>query len=215
MSRPVHEQLRELATDVRDLQVPPAAAVRARGRLRGRRQLTALVVAGVVVAATAGTVATRTLDRTHQDTAAAGGLPRMNCVLALPDDPAEVSIRVLGGGAAAGTPDATASQLRARRFHVLVGPADAGRTEAGPADAADLRYGPTAIGAATVVRAMVHGPVLMRFDPDRRDMAIDLVLGPAFTRLATTTEVNQGLAEAGEPTAPPQCLAAASPARGH
>jgi hypothetical protein len=129
----------------------------------------------------------------------------MNCVLALPDDPTEVSIRVLGGGAPAGTPDATASQLRARRFKVLVGPTDAGRTDADPTDAAMLRYGPTAIGAATVVRAMVHGPVLMRFDPDRRDTAIDLTLGPAFTRLATATEVNQGLADAGEPSAPPQC----------
>lgn len=75
-------------------------------------------------------------------------------------------------------------------------------------------YGPAAVGAAAVVRAEVHGAVDMRFVPERRDVTIDLVLGPAFTRLATTTEVNQNLVTAGEPSAPPQCSAVASPIRG-
>jgi hypothetical protein len=200
MSRPVHERLRELETDVRDLQVLPAAAVRARGRRRGRRQLTALVVAGVVVATLAGVVATRNLERPHQRTTATGDLPRVTCDLAIPSSPAEVRVRVLDGGAPEGLPDTTVSQLRERSFHVLVG-----TTEGDPAGTAALRYGPTAIGAATLLRAMVHGDVLMRFDPDRHDETIDLTLGPAFTRLATTIEANQNLVSAGEPSAPPQC----------
>jgi hypothetical protein len=203
MSRPVHERLRELETEVRDLQVLPAAAVRARGRRRGHRQLTALVVAGAVVATTAGIAVT--LERPDQRTAATGGLPRVECDLALPDSPAEIRVRVLDGGAAAGLPSTAAAELRARSFTVLAG-TTGGEPAAG---VATLHYGPSAIGAAYLLRAAVHGDVLMRFDPDRRDETIDLSLGPAFTRLATSTEINQNLVAAGEPSAPPQCSTAA------
>ena len=201
MSRPVHERLRELETDVRDLRVLPAAAVRARGRRRGRRQLAALVVAGAVVATTAGIATTKALERPDQRTVATGYLPRVACVLALPDSPTEVRIRVLDGGVTAGLAETTASQLRARSFSVQVGTARGG----GPAGTAALSYGPAAIGSATLVRAELPGEVTMRFDPDRRDGTVDLTLGPAFTHLATTTEVNQNIVAAGEPSAPPQC----------
>jgi hypothetical protein len=110
---------------------------------------------------------------------------------------------VLDGGAPAGLVDGTAAQLRARRFVVQNGTADRDPV----VGVAALRYGPTAIGAASVLRAEVHGSVTMRFDPDRRDETVDLTVGPAFTRLATATEVNQSLAAAGEPSAPPQCSA--------
>jgi hypothetical protein len=63
------------------------------------------------------------------------------------------------------------------------------------------------------VRAAVHGDVLMYFDPGRRDETIDLTLGPAFTRLATTIEVNRKLVEVGEPSPPPQCSTATSRTR--
>jgi len=200
MSRPVHERLRELETDVRDLRVLPAAAVRARGRRRGRRQLTALVVAGAVVATTAGIAATRTLERPDQRTVATGDLPRMACVLALPDSPTEVRIRVLDGGAPAGLAETTVSQLRARSFIVQVG-----TTRGGPVGTAALSYGPAAVGAASLLRAELPGEVTMRFEPDRRDGTIDLTLGSAFTHLATTTEVNQNVVAAGELPAPSQC----------
>ena len=202
MSRPVLERLRELETDVRGLPVLPAAAVRARGRRRGRRQLITGAVAGAVVVAAAGVTAAGTVERSRHDSAPAAGTPALTCVLSLPDDPATVSIRVFSGAAPAGTSGAIASQLRARQFQVLAG-ADGGDPD--PADAAVLRYGPAEIGAASLVRAFVHGPVGMRFDPGRRDPSVDLVLGPAFTRLAGAIEVNRALAEAGEPSAPPQC----------
>jgi hypothetical protein len=202
MPRTVHERLRELETDVRDLQVLPAATVRDRGRRRTRRQLAAVAVAGAVVATTAGITVTRSFERPPANTAAAAtsAVPSLSCVLALPNNPAEVHIRVLDGGAPVGEFDKTAARLRARTFTVLP------RTTGGdPAATTTVRYGPAAIGAATVVRAMVHGEVSMSFDPDRPDDTIDLTLGASFTRLATTTEVNQNLAAAGEPSAPPQC----------
>ena len=87
-------------------------------------------------------------------------------------------------------------------FTVLVG-----MTGGDPGGTATLRYGPTAIGAATLLRAEVYGEVLMRFDPGRRDQTVNLTLGPAFTRFATTTEINRNLATAGEPSAPPRAPA--------
>jgi hypothetical protein len=200
MSRSVPEQLRELEADVRDLKVLPAAAVRARGRTRGRRKVAAVSVAGVVVATTAGV----TVGWPHQGAAPTGidpaGRAAISCVTALPQDPAEVRIRVFDGGAPAGVADAAAAQLRARTFTVLDR-----ATDVRPEGSAALRYGPAAIGAATLLRAALQGEVTMRFDPDRRDEVIDLTLGPAFTRTATTTELNRNLVAVGEPTAPPQC----------
>jgi hypothetical protein len=200
MSRPAHDRLRDLESDVRDLRVLPAAEVRARGRQRGRRQMTALLAAGAVVATTAGIAATNVLERPGPSTIAVGDHPGVKCVLALPDSPGEVRIRVLDGGAPAGLPGTTANQLRERQFVVV-----AGATDGDVAGAAALRYGPESIGAASVVRALVHGEVLMRFVPDRSDATIDLTLGRAFTRLSNTTETNQNLATEGEPSAPPQC----------
>jgi hypothetical protein len=112
---------------------------------------------------------------------------------------------VLDGGAPAGLPETTASQLRARDFTVLAG--TAGQD---PDGESALRYGPASIGAAALLRAVLHGEVTMRFDPDRRDETIDLTVGPAFTRLATATEINQNLVAAGKPSAPPQCSTAGS-----
>jgi hypothetical protein len=192
MSRPVRERLRELEADVQHLQVRPAADIRARGRSRGRRQAAAVVAAGVAVVATTGIA----LTWPHQRVNPTGDRPAVSCVLALPDDPAEVRIQVFGGGA-----DTVAAQLRARRFSVQIAAIHPGPVTG----AAALRYGPAAIGAATVVRAEVHGAVAMRFDPGRPDATVDLTVGPAFTRLATATEVNRDLALAGEPSAPPEC----------
>ncbi|WP_433301232.1 hypothetical protein ACQP2F_05500 [Actinoplanes sp. CA-030573] len=236
------ERLRDLEAEVRDLPVMPAAAVRARGRSRGRRRLAAWTAAGAVVAVTGfayawphlTTAATGTgiggstgmgtggSTGTGAGTAPATRLPAtalaVACDLALPGDPADVHIRVVGGGAPAATLQKTATQLRDRRFRVESGPdgssgpngpddpnGPTGSTGPDVAEAATLHYGPASIGAATLVRAEVTGAVTMLFDADRGDDTIDLTVGAAFTRLATTTEVNQSLVAAGEPTAPPQC----------
>ncbi|GIM89312.1 LytR C-terminal domain-containing protein [Paractinoplanes toevensis] len=201
MSRPVEDQLRELSDDVQNLHVLPAAAVRARGRRRGRQQMAALAVAGAVIATTAGITVTRSLESPTANQSADRSSPLAACVVALPDSPDAVRIRVLDGGAPAGLPGTTAAELRARSFTVVA----TGTSNDPAVGAATLSYGPTAIGAANLLRAVVQGQVTMRFDPERHDDTVDLALGPAFTRLTTTTELNQNLAAAGEPTAPPQC----------
>lgn len=201
MSQPIRERLRELEAEVQDLHVLPAAAVRARGRRRRRRQLAATAVGVVVMTTAVGIAATRTLERPRLP---AGATPGPACNTALPDDPAAVRIRLVGGGAPAELVGATATQLRERRFTVQTGTGTGTATDR-LAGTAAVRYGPAAIGAAALVRAELHGDAAMSFDPGRRDGTVDVVLGSAFGRLATTTEVNQALVTAGEPTAPPQC----------
>jgi len=179
------------------------------------------MAAVAVVATAAGVTATKTTEWPRQRAAAPGpaaaqpGGDRtgnnlgVGCVVALPDSPDTVRIRVLDAGASAGVVDATATQLRERQF-VVVGDT-AGTTDPRDSHPAALRYGPLAIGAANLLRAELRGDTTMWFDPDRRDDTIDLALGATFTRLATVTEVNQSLVAAGEPTAPPQCSTPTSP----
>lgn len=217
MSRSMPDEFRKLESEVQNLEVLPAAEVRARGRRRGRRQMAATAVAVAVVATTAGVAATRTLGSSDQPTAAPGlvaaqpssAAPGLQCDLTLPDSAEEVRIRVLDGGAPAGAAAAIATQLRERRYVVV---RDTGGPTAPATGPATVSYGPAAIGAATLVKAVVLGESTMRFDPDRTGDTIDLTLGSAFERLTTATELNQALVELGEPAAPPQCATAPSPA---
>ncbi|WP_306207677.1 LytR C-terminal domain-containing protein [Actinoplanes sp. RD1] len=183
------DQLRALEDDVAQLPVAPAADIRARGRRRGRTQLTATVVAVAAAATTAGVVAT--LHGPAPQPAAAppsrAAVP-IECVVTLPTSPDQVRVRVSDTGAA--------TALRERGFTVLSGPGDTGP--------AVLRYGPEAIGDAALLRAYLPG-VTPVYDPGRAGDTMDLTVGPAFTGLATTTEVNQALVEAGAPTPPPGC----------
>ncbi|MFI5934237.1 LytR C-terminal domain-containing protein [Actinoplanes sp. NPDC051494] len=197
----MRDRIRDLELEVHNLKVAPAAIVRARGRSRARRQLAVTVAAGAVVLTTAGL--TIGWPQQQQHAAPIAAAPGLSCVLDLPRSPSEIRIRVLDGGAPAGLPATTAAQLRERSYSVLDGtPARE------PSATTTLRYGPTSIGAAALLIAVLHGETTMQFDPDRTDEAVDVILGPSFTRLATTTELNQTLTIAGPPTAPAECTPA-------
>ncbi|MEU8607066.1 hypothetical protein AB0C29_03570 [Actinoplanes sp. NPDC048791] len=205
MSRPVRERLVELSADVDQVRLAPAAAVRARGRSRARRRRvgTAAALATVVVAGGFGLSSVAGGDPSPVATLPAG--PSSRCAfpvdLKLPDNPGDVVIKVVGRSDLVG---ATAIELGHRGFVASeLRSFDPDADNAGPV--AVLRYGPQAVGAATVVRALVSGDVAMKFLPDRGDRTIDLALGTGFRRLATTTEVNMALVELGEPTRPPGC----------
>ncbi|AGZ46397.1 hypothetical protein [Actinoplanes friuliensis] len=112
--------------------------------------------------------------------------------LALPDDPSRVTVQVTDG-----SPELFA-EPRSRKFTVL----DSSTVRVPVEPVTYLRYGPAAVGAATVLRATISGEVDMRFDPDRIGTTIDLVVGQGAFGPATTTEMNQALVE---PTRPPEC----------
>ena len=187
------------------MKVLPAAAVRARGRRRAWRQRTSVVAVVAVVAAGGGFAATDT-GRPQQPAAPVD--KGLTCTLSLPDSPAEVTVRVIDGGAAAGMADLALTGLRNRQFTVTTGLS----REAGDLKGdVVLRYGPTAIGNATLLRAYFPGSVAMIFDPSRHDDVVDVTVGPGFTSFHTTTEVNQFLVQHGNPTAPPQCTSVIQP----
>jgi LytR cell envelope-related transcriptional attenuator len=196
MSRTLPDRLRQLDTDLDDLRVLPAATVRARGRRRAHRRLVGAVAAVAAAAGTTGVM--MILVRPEQPPVTTAGPSAPACTLALPADPAQVRVRVIDGGAPAGPADAVAG-LRDRRLTVLTG------TPAKTTDATAMRYGPEAVGAASLLRAYLPGEVIMSFDARRAGDTIDLTIGSDFTRLASPTEVNQALVAAGEPTAPPGC----------
>ncbi|XVV13279.1 LytR C-terminal domain-containing protein [Actinoplanes sp. CA-131856] len=196
----MHDRLQELETDVRHLKLLPAEAIRARGRSRARRQKAALLTAAAVVATTAGVTLGWPQPQPSAPTADRPSIPAITCDLSLPSSPSDVQVRVLDGGASPTQLATVAAQLLNRTFTVLDG--TTGPHSDSPAT---LLYGPTSIGDAAVLRAVIQGETTMRFDPDRPDEAIDLILGPSFTRLATPTEMNQNLVNAGQPTAPPEC----------
>jgi hypothetical protein len=207
MSRPLRDRLLELQQDAGQVRLAPAADVRARGLRRARRRTagTAVACAALVTVAGFGVTAVLGPDGTPDTVATLPAGPQGNCRypvdLALPDDPRTVQIEVSAGADRAGQ---VAGELAARGFaatgHGLIDPdSDTDGT------VAVIRYGPGAIGAATLVRALVGNGAVMRFYPERDGRTVDLALGTEFGRLATTTEVNQALVEAGEPTRPPGC----------
>jgi hypothetical protein len=93
-----------------------------------------------------------------------------------------------------------ADDLRNRGFVV-------GRVEEHPekyAAAAKLHYGPKTLAAASVVRAQFVGQDdAGGFDLKRGDDSVDIVLGSSFKELGSKTEVNQKIAQLGNPSPPP------------
>jgi LytR cell envelope-related transcriptional attenuator len=72
------------------------------------------------------------------------------------------------------------------------------------AGGAKLNFGPKALAGASVVRAQFVG----QDDPGgftlkRTDDSVDIVLGASFKELGSKTEVNQKIAQLGNPTPPP------------
>lgn len=194
----VHEGLQDMTAEVRDLRVPPAAAIRARGDRRRRRRLAAVTAAGAVAVITAGAAVAawpqhRPAPAPPGDQTAASQRS-YTCLTALPDDPAKIRIWVSGNA-----PQKAVAELRQRGFSVV------GTTNAPATSGTTLHYGPLSVGTATLLRAAVHGEVAMVFQSNRDGDTIDLTLGRDFTRLATTTELNRAMAGIGEPTPPPGC----------
>jgi hypothetical protein len=204
MSRPVRERIAELEADVQHLRLAPAAAVRARGRSRARRRRAGTTAALAVVVGAAGFgVVSLTGGSTGDRIATSPAAPSATCAipadLALPADPAAVVIKVVGRSDQVSRVTIELGQRGFSASELHFTDPDADR----PGPVAVLRYGPRGIGSATVVRALIDGDVVMKFQPDREVRTVDLALGADFRRLATATEMNRSLVELGAPTSPP------------
>jgi hypothetical protein len=93
-----------------------------------------------------------------------------------------------------------AEDLKNRGFNV-------GKVEEHPQNfdkVAKLSYGPKGVAAASVVRAYFLGETEDGgFDIKRADDTVDITLGSKFKELGSKTEVNQKIAQLGNPSPPP------------
>ncbi len=124
----------------------------------------------------------------------------------VPEDRTKVTINVLNGSPAR---NGLAQQVGAEFSHrgfTVANMADNPEGEFG--GVARLVYGPEAVGAAWLVSAYFlpayfeDGDAEKIFVIDRTGPEVDVVLGNKFQQLATSSEVNQAIAQEGAPEAP-------------
>jgi hypothetical protein len=164
----------------------------------------ALVVVGVLALAAVVFVIIA-LVKADQNNPVGGGCPAGAPLadIQLPDDPAEVTIKVYNGTSTPGLAESVTTEFKNRRFTTQK-PAE-NKTKYG--GVADIKYGPDAVGRAQLLRAYFLDRSKLEYSAKRKGASIDIVIGSQFRQLATTTEVNQSLVEVGEPTLPPGACA--------
>ncbi|GAA2670485.1 MULTISPECIES: LytR C-terminal domain-containing protein [Actinoplanes] len=116
----------------------------------------------------------------------------------LPDDPAEVTLKVLNGTNRAGLADGVSNEFKNRRFTIQT----PGKSKTKFKGVAEIRFGPDAVGKAQLVQAYFLAQAEMEYNAKRKGAVVEIVIGSQFQQLATTTEVNQSLVEIGEPDLP-------------
>jgi len=166
----------------------------------------ALAVVGALVLAAAIFVTVALLkDRQSGPSAATGcGEGAVIANTKLPE-PQDVKINVYNATDKPGQANAVKTEFHNRKFQV----GKSGNDPAKFKGVALLRYGPKAVGAAWLLRAYFLNDIQADFDIKRTDDTVDVIIGPSFKQLATTTEVNQSLAQLGNPTLPEGTCAAA------
>ena len=165
----------------------------------------ALVVVGVLAVAAIVFVITALVRDSQSDEVTADNCPAGAPLadVTLPDDPADVTVKVYNGTNTTGLADSVTNEFKNRRFTVQK-PAESKTKYKG---VAEIRYGPDAVGRAQLLRAYFLDQSKLEYNAKRKGALIDIVIGSGFRQLATTTEVNQSLVEVGEPTLPPGACA--------
>ena len=166
----------------------------------------ALVVIGVLAVAAVVFVIVALVRDTQHDALAGNscppGAPLAN--VTLPDDPDQVTVKVLNGTKTPGLAENVTNDFKNRRFKVQTPGVDKKRVK----DVAVVRYGPEAVGSAQLLEAYFLGQATPEYNPKRKGAVVEIVIGSRFQQLATSTEVNQSLVELGEPQVPPGACAA-------
>ncbi|MEV6346154.1 LytR C-terminal domain-containing protein [Actinoplanes sp. NPDC051851] len=161
----------------------------------------ALVVVGVLAVAAVVFVIVALVRDTQGGSTSGSDCPAGSAMadMTLPDDPAEVTVKVLNGTNTAGLADSVSTEFKNRRFNTQT----PGKSKTKYKGVAEIRYGPDAVGKAQLLRAYFLAQSEMEYNAKRKGATIEIVIGSRFQQLATTTEVNQSLVEVGEPTLPP------------
>jgi hypothetical protein len=164
-------------------------------RVRSLILVSLLVIAAIVVV-------TLAITKDRQNSASYGGA---SCPAGavpvktrpLPDE-SKIKINVYNGTNHPGLAGQVAAEFKNRKFTV-------GKVKdiTKYAHTAQLRYGPKAVAAASVVDAYFLGQAELKFDIKRTDDVVDVILGGQFTTIGTPTDVHQAIAALGNPSPPP------------
>ena len=165
----------------------------------------ALIVIGVLAVAAVVFVIVA-LVRDSQGGEVASGCPAGSVManITLPDDPQEVTVKILNGTSSTGLATGVTNEFKNRRFKTQK-PAENKTKFKG---VAELRFGPEAVGPAHLLQAYFLAQAKPEYNAKRKGAVVDIVIGDQFRSLATTTEVNQSLVELGEPDLPVGACAA-------
>jgi LytR cell envelope-related transcriptional attenuator len=119
----------------------------------------------------------------------------------------QVTINVFNGTSSVGLAEQIGGEFKNRGFNVV-------KMESTP-DAkpyegvALITFGPDAVGASWLISAyFLTDEAEMNFDRERTGAEVDVTLGAKFQQLATSTEVNQSIAQKGSPELYPGTCAA-------
>lgn len=137
-------------------------------------------------------------------TACPAGAVKVNLTLPEAHD---VKVRVLNATGRSGLGGEVGTDFANRKFQVQK-PANANKPYDG---VAIIRYGPKTVGGAWLIRAYFLDEAKTEFDIKRTDDVVDVVIGTGYQQLGTSTEVNQSIAQLGNPTAPPGTCDATRP----
>jgi hypothetical protein len=160
----------------------------------------ALVVIGVLAVAAMVFVIVALVRDTQRDVVAGDNCPAGAplATITLPDDPSQVTVKVLNGTNIPGLAESVTNEFKNRRFKTKPPAEDKKRVK----DVAVMRYGPEAVGEVQLLRAYFLNQADLEYSAKRKGAVVDIVIGSRFQQLATTTEVNQSLVELGEPEVP-------------
>jgi hypothetical protein len=112
----------------------------------------------------------------------------------------DIRVNVHNGSSLDGLAADVGGQLRNRGLAVLkVDTAVGGKYEG----TARITYGPSAVGAAWVMRSFFADQAESVFDIERRGDEVDVTVGTNFQQLSTPAELNQSIALLGRAHAPP------------
>jgi hypothetical protein len=169
----------------------------------------ALVVIGVLAVAAVVFVVVALVRDTQGEAEANGGCPdgAPQANIQLPDDTAEVKVKILNGTSTAGLADKVTSDFKNRGFAMQ----KPGESKTKFDRIAVITYGPKAVGNAQLIKAFFLGKAKPQYNAKRTSDVVDIVIGAEYQQLATSTEVNQSLVELGEPELPPGACAAPAP----
>lgn len=165
-------------------------------------RLRAFIILGVLFVS-AAVVITLALVRDKQADAQAA----VNCGdgdvpanLTMPDDMSAIKLNVLNASGAPGLAGRVAEEFKSNTFTVV-------KQDTVPPPVlnaiAEVRFGPKMVGSAQIVRAYFLNEAALKFDINRQDDTIDVVIGTKFLELASFTDQRQALGQAGKPVLPP------------